>query len=154
MGNVVSANVGQAPARQASLGAGSVDGVRLLWFSVVTVVCTGIPNTVPCTTVNKVCASGLKTIMYAAQSVMLGHQGVVVAGGFESMSNIPYYVPKARTGYGYGHGELLDGCVKDGLWDVYNDVHMVGQLGAVGLAIVCRADLTCVSTLISAGTVC
>lgn len=105
MGNVVSANLGQAPARQATLGA-------------------GLPLSVPCTTVNKVCASGLKAVMFAAQSVMLGHQQCVVAGGMESMSNIPYYVPKARTGYGYGHGELLDGVVKDGLWDVYNDHHM------------------------------
>ena len=107
----------------------------------------------PCTTVNKVCASGLKAIMLAAQSIMTGQQvrerssavagarlclmhdvapashsiaqSCIVAGGFESMSNIPYYVPKARTGYGYGHGELLDGVVKDGLWDVYNNVHMV-----------------------------
>lgn len=105
LGNVVSAGMGQAPARQAVLFA-------------------GLPESIPCTTVNKVCASGMKTVMMAAQSIMLGHQDVVLAGGFESMSNIPYYVPKARTGLRYGHGELLDGVLKDGLWDVYNDVHM------------------------------
>jgi acetyl-CoA C-acetyltransferase len=101
MGNVVSANLGQAPARQASIGA-------------------GIPYDVPCTTVNKVCASGMKAIMFGAQSIMLGHQDLVVAGGMESMSNIPYYVPKARFGYKYGGGELIDGLEKDGLYEVYN----------------------------------
>ncbi len=100
MGNVVSANLGQAPARQAALGAGL------------------LPGTI-CTTVNKVCASGSKSIMFAAQSIMLGYNDVVVAGGMESMSNIPYYVPKGRYGYRYGHGELLDGLVRDGLEDVY-----------------------------------
>ncbi|MEH0154171.1 acetyl-CoA C-acyltransferase [Limibacter armeniacum] len=101
MGNVVSANLGQAPARQAALFA-------------------GIGQNVPCTAVNKVCASGMKSIMLAAQSIMLGDNNIVVAGGMESMSNIPYYVPKARYGQGYGHGEFLDGLVKDGLTDVYN----------------------------------
>eukprot|EP01094_Clydonella_sp_ATCC50884_P019716 TRINITY_DN391_c0_g2_i1.p1 TRINITY_DN391_c0_g2~~TRINITY_DN391_c0_g2_i1.p1 ORF type:complete len:447 (+),score=161.44 TRINITY_DN391_c0_g2_i1:159-1343(+) len=105
MGNVIAANAGQAPQKQASLFA-------------------GIPNTVPCTGVNKVCASGMKAVMLAAQSISLGHNQVVVAGGFESMSNIPYYLPKARTGYKLGHGEVVDGIVKDGLWDVYNDQHM------------------------------
>lgn len=105
MGNVLSANLGQAPARQAALAA-------------------GITPSVPCTTVNKVCASGTKAIMLAAQSIMLGINEVVVAGGMESMSNVPYYVPKARSGYGFGHGQLLDGMIKDGLWDVYNDYHM------------------------------
>ena len=100
MGNVVSANLGQAPARQAALGAGL------------------LPETI-CTTVNKVCASGSKSIMFAAQSIMLGYNDVVVAGGMESMSNIPYYVPKGRYGYKYGHGEFLDGLVRDGLEDVY-----------------------------------
>ena len=105
MGNVVSAGLGQAPARQAALGA-------------------GIGNEVPCTTINKVCASGMKSVMLAAQSIMLGLQDVVVAGGMESMSNIPYYIPKARYGYKYGNGELIDGLVKDGLWEVYNQFPM------------------------------
>ncbi len=105
MGNVVSANLGQAPARQASLGA-------------------GIPQSVPCTTINKVCSSGMKAIMFAAQSIMLGHQDIIVAGGMESMSNIPYYLPKARWGYKYGNSELVDGLVKDGLTDAYDHVAM------------------------------
>lgn len=100
MGNVVSAGLGQAPARQAALGA-------------------GIPQGVPCTTVNKVCASGMKSIMFGAQSIMLGQNDIVVTGGMESMSNIPFYVPKARWGYKYGNGELLDGLYKDGLMDAY-----------------------------------
>lgn len=105
MGNVVSANLGQAPARQAALGA-------------------GLPNTVPCTTVNKVCASGMKAAMFGAQSIMLGQNDIVVAGGMESMSNIPYYLPKARFGYKYGGGELVDGLEKDGLFEVYNGFAM------------------------------
>jgi acetyl-CoA C-acetyltransferase len=100
MGNVVSSNLGQAPARQAALAA-------------------GIPDTVPCTTVNKVCASGTKAAMFGAQAIMLGQADVVVCGGMESMSNIPYYIPKARFGYKYGNGELVDGLEKDGLLDVY-----------------------------------
>ena len=100
MGNVISANLGQAPARQASIGA-------------------GVGYQVPCTTVNKVCASGMKAVMLAAQSIMLGINDVVVAGGMESMSNVPYYVPKARFGYKYGNAELVDGLVKDGLFEVY-----------------------------------
>lgn len=105
MGNVLSANVGQAPATQASI-----------W--------SGIPNTVPGTTINKVCASGMKAIMLAAESIMLGDNDVVVAGGMESMSNVPYYLEKARNGYRLGHGTITDGLVKDGLWDVYKDFHM------------------------------
>ena len=105
MGNVISANLGQAPARQAAIGA-------------------GIGTNVPCTTVNKVCASGMKSVMFGAQSIMLGINDVVVAGGMESMSNIPYYVPKARYGYKYGNAELVDGLLKDGLWEVYNDFAM------------------------------
>ncbi len=100
MGNVVSANLGQAPARQAAIAA-------------------GIPYEVPCTTVNKVCASGMKSVMFAAQSIMLGQQDIIVAGGMESMSNIPYYLPKARFGYKYGGGELVDGLEKDGLFEAY-----------------------------------
>ncbi len=105
MGNVISAGLGQAPATQAMLGA-------------------GIPNTVPSTTVNKVCASGSKAIMLAASSIMMGVNDVVVAGGMESMSNIPYYLDKARNGYRLGHGTVIDGLIKDGLWDVYKDFHM------------------------------
>ncbi len=105
MGNVVSANVGQAPAKQAALKA-------------------GLPPTVPCTTINKVCASGTKAIMMAAQSIQLGLAEVVVAGGMESMSNVPYYVPKARFGYKYGNGELVDGLSKDGLLDAYDQCAM------------------------------
>ena len=105
MGNVVSANLGQAPARQASVGA-------------------GIGYNVPCTTINKVCASGMKAVMLGAQGIMLGQNDVVVAGGMESMSNIPYYIPKARYGYKYGNGELIDGLAKDGLWEAYYDFPM------------------------------
>jgi len=100
MGNVISANLGQAPARQAAIGA-------------------GIGYQVPCTTVNKVCASGMKSVMFGAQSIMLGINDVVVAGGMESMSNVPFYVPKARFGYKYGNAEFVDGLVKDGLFVVY-----------------------------------
>lgn len=104
-GNVVSANLGQAPARQAAIGA-------------------GIGHNVPCTTVNKVCSSGMKTVMLGAQSIMLGINDIVVTGGMESMSNIPYYVPKARYGYKYGHGQMIDGLMHDGLWEVYNEFPM------------------------------
>lgn len=104
MGNVMSANVGQAPATQAAIFA-------------------GLPY-LPATTVNKVCASGMKAIMLAAQSISLGQNDIVVAGGMESMSNVPYYLDKARNGYRLGNGQLIDGLVKDGLWDVYNDYHM------------------------------
>lgn len=103
-GNVLSANVGQAPATQASKLAGLGD--------------------IPATTINKVCASGMKAIMLGAQSISLGVNDVVVAAGAESMSNVPYYLDKARTGYRLGNGEIIDGLVKDGLWDVYNDYHM------------------------------
>jgi len=105
MGNVLSANLGQAPARQAALFA-------------------GLDNSVECTTVNKVCASGTKALIYAAQSIMTGNADVVVAGGMESMSNVPYYLDKVRNGYKLGHGSVVDGIIKDGLWDVYNDYHM------------------------------
>jgi acetyl-CoA C-acetyltransferase len=105
MGNVMSANLGQAPVTQASIYA-------------------GIPNTVPGTTVNKVCASGMKAIMLGAESIMLGDNDVVVAGGMENMSSVPYYLDKARNGYRLGNGSITDGLVKDGLWDVYKDFHM------------------------------
>lgn len=100
-GNVCSANLGQAPARQAALKA-------------------GIPLSVPCTTVNKVCSSGIKTVMLAAQAIMAGQQDIIVAGGMESMSNVPYYVPNARWGSKYGHTQLIDGLAKDGLTDAYD----------------------------------
>ncbi|CAA9241698.1 MAG: Acetyl-CoA acetyltransferase [uncultured Adhaeribacter sp.] len=105
MGNVLSANLGQAPARQAAIYA-------------------GLGYEVECTTVNKVCASGSKAIMFAAQAIMLGHKDVVVAGGMESMSNVPYYLDKVRFGTKLGHSQMTDGLLKDGLWDVYNDFHM------------------------------
>jgi len=105
MGNVLTANLGQAPARQAA-------------------VLAGLPYSVQCTTINKVCASGTKAVMLAAQSIQLGLADVVVAGGMESMSNVPYYLDKARFGYKLGQGNLIDGLIKDGLWDVYNDYHM------------------------------
>jgi acetyl-CoA C-acetyltransferase len=105
MGNVVQAGVGQAPARQAAIHG-------------------GIPDTVPATTVNKVCGSGLKAVMLAAQAIRAGDADVIVAGGMESMSNAPYYLPKARTGYRLGNGELIDGVVNDGLWDSFKNFHM------------------------------
>ncbi|WP_231424186.1 acetyl-CoA C-acyltransferase [Pedobacter sp. Leaf250] len=104
MGNVLSANLGQAPATQAAKFAGLPD--------------------LPATTINKVCASGTKAIMLAAQSIANGDNDIVLAGGMESMSNVPYYLDKARNGYRLGHGQVMDGLVKDGLWDVYNDYHM------------------------------
>ncbi len=105
MGNVVSAGLGQAPARQAAIAA-------------------GIPSGVPCTTINKVCSSGMKSVMFAAQSIMLGQNDIVVAGGMESMSNIPFYVPKARFGYKFGNGQLIDGLYHDGLMDAYGRMAM------------------------------
>ena len=105
MGNVLQANLGQAPARQAALA-------------------SGIPNHVPCTTVNKVCSSGMKAIMMGAQSIKTGDNDIVVVGGMENMSSVPYYMDKARNGYRLGDGTLIDGLVKDGLTDVYHKVHM------------------------------
>lgn len=105
MGNVISAGLGQAPATQVAAAAG-------LGFEI------------PCTLVNKVCASGMKAVMVGAQSIMLGQNDVVVAGGMESMSNIPYYLMKARYGYKYGNGELVDGLQYDGLTDIYNHCAM------------------------------
>ena len=105
MGNVISANLGQAPARQAARKA-------------------GLPDTVECTTVNKVCASGSKAIMFGAQAIMLGQADVILAGGMESMSNVPYYLDKARFGAKYGNGQMIDGLMKDGLWDPYHDYAM------------------------------
>lgn len=104
-GNVLTAGVGQAPARQAALKAG---------LSIKT----------PSTTVNKVCASGMKAIMIATDQIRLGDADIIVAGGMESMSNVPYYLPKHRYGSKYGHAQTEDGILKDGLWDVYNDYAM------------------------------
>jgi acetyl-CoA C-acetyltransferase len=113
MGNVMSANLGQAPARQAALFA-------------------GVANTTPCTTINKVCASGMKALMLGAQAISLDDAHLIVAGGMESMSNVPHYVAGSRTGTKLGHTELTDGLIKDGLWDVYNNYHMgnAGELCA------------------------
>ncbi len=105
MGNVLTAGEGQAPARQAALFA-------------------GLPESVECLTVNKVCGSGLKAVMLAAQAIQLGDADVIVAGGMESMSNVPFLLDRARTGYRMGHGQLVDAMIRDGLWDVYNDFHM------------------------------
>lgn len=105
MGNVVSAGIGQAPARQA-------------------VIYANLPLSVCCTTINKVCASGMKAVMNGSLSISAGYRNVVVAGGFESMSNIPYYLPGARTGYRLGNQTVVDGLINDGLWDIYNNQHM------------------------------
>lgn len=105
MGNVLTAGIGQAPARQAALKA-------------------GLSNKTPSTTVNKVCASGMKAIMIAADQISLDQADIIVAGGMESMSNVPYYMDKHRFGSKLGHAQALDGIIKDGLWDVYNDYHM------------------------------
>ena len=105
MGHVVQGGAGQAPARQAMIHA-------------------GIPNTVGAVTINKVCGSGLKAVMLAAQAIKAGDGDIFVAGGMESMSNAPYYLPKARVGYRLGNGELVDGVINDGLWDSFNNFHM------------------------------
>ncbi len=104
-GNVISSGLGQAPATQVAVGA-------------------GLGYNIPCTLINKVCASGMKSIMLGAQSIMLGQNDVVIAGGMENMSSIPYYLTKARYGYKYGDGQLLDGLTYDGLTDVYNHCAM------------------------------
>ena len=109
MGCVLPAGVGQAPARQASIAA-------------------GVPTEVGALTLNKVCGSGLKAVMLAAQAIKAGDAEILVAGGMESMSNAPYYLPQARTGYRMGHGQVVDGMIHDGLWDPYNDFHM-GKAG-------------------------
>ena len=113
MGNVLQAGLGQNPARQAQRGA-------------------GIPDAVGAVTINKVCGSGLKSVMLAAQAIKAGDHDCIVAGGMESMSNVPYYLPQARAGQRLGHGQMIDGMIADGLWDVYNDFHMgnTGELVA------------------------
>jgi len=104
-GNVLTAGQGQAPARQAAIFA-------------------GLPNKIECLTINKMCGSGLKAVMLAAQAIMCGDADIIVAGGQESMTNAPYLLPNARSGYRLGNGEIVDSMVKDGLWDVYNNFHM------------------------------
>jgi acetyl-CoA C-acetyltransferase len=113
MGNVLSAGLGQAPARQAAIYG-------------------GIPSSVPATTVSKVCGSGLQAVIFGLKTVLLGDASLVVAGGMESMSNVPYYLREARTGYRMGDGKLIDGMILDGLWDPYHDFHMgnAGELCA------------------------
>ena len=110
-GNVLAAGLGQNPARQAAIHA-------------------GVPNTVPSYTINKVCGSGLKAVMLAAQAIRAGDAEIVVAGGQESMTNAPYLMPEARAGVRLGHGKLIDSMIWDGLWDIYNDFHM-GQTGEI-----------------------
>ena len=105
MGCVLPAGMGQAPARQAAIFA-------------------GLPDSVPALTINKVCGSGLKSVMLADQAIKCGDAEIVVAGGFESMSNVPYYLDKARSGYRMGNGTVVDGMINDGIWDVYNNYHM------------------------------
>ena len=105
MGNVLQANLGQAPARQAAIFA-------------------GLSKDVPCTTINKVCSSGMKSVMLAAQSIKAGDNDIVIAGGMENMSSVPHYFAKGRNGQKLGDMKLIDGLVKDGLTDVYNKVHM------------------------------
>src|SRR2546427_7078951 len=105
MGCVIQAGLGQNPARKAALHG-------------------GLPDKVSAVTVNKVCGSGLKAVMMAAQGVQLGDTEIVVAGGMESMSNAPYLIPKAREGYRLGHGKMLDSAIHDGLWCAFDDQHM------------------------------
>eukprot|EP00483_Globobulimina_turgida_P005119 UN05129 len=104
-GNALQANVGQNSCRQASIA-------------------SGIPNSVPCTTVNKLCSSGMKSIMFGAQSIMIGHNDIVCCGGMESMSNVPYYVNGYRFGVKMTNQIMVDGMLKDGLWDAFTDQHM------------------------------
>jgi acetyl-CoA C-acetyltransferase len=105
MGNVLAAGLGQAPARQAAIYA-------------------GLPVSTECLTINKMCGSGLKAVMLAHQAIQCSDADVIIAGGMENMSQAPYLLPNARTGYRMGNGEIVDSMIKDGLWDVYNDIHM------------------------------
>ncbi len=105
MGNVLAAGSGQAPARQVAIY-------------------SGLPNSVECLTINKMCGSGLKSVMLAVQAIQVGDADVIIAGGMENMSAAPYLLPKARTGYRMGHGQIFDSMIYDGLWDVYDDKHM------------------------------
>ncbi|MEM7309728.1 MAG: acetyl-CoA C-acetyltransferase [Planctomycetota bacterium] len=119
LGNVLGAGLGQNPARQAAIGG-------------------GVPESVGAFTVNKVCGSGLKTVMLAAQAIRAGDADTVVCGGMESMTNAPYLLPQARAGVRLGHGELIDAMVHDGLWDIYNDFHM----GITGEMVAEKYDVT------------
>ena len=105
MGNVLTAGLGQAPCRQAAIYA-------------------GLPDKTECLTINKMCGSGLKAVMLAQQAILSGDADIIIAGGQESMSNAPYLLLKARNGYKFGHGEIIDSMISDGLWDVYNNIHM------------------------------
>lgn len=105
MGNVLSAGVGQAPARQSALSA-------------------GLPDKIECLTINKMCGSGLKAVMLADQAIKTGNADIIIAGGMESMSNAPYLIPTARRGNRLGNTNLIDSMIHDGLWDIYNDIHM------------------------------
>jgi len=105
MGNVLSAGQGQAPARQAALGA-------------------GLPDSVECLTINKMCGSGLKAVMLATQVIQTGDAEIIIAGGMENMTQAPYLLPNGRDGHRLGHGQVVDSMIKDGLWDAYNDKHM------------------------------
>ena len=119
LGNVLQANNGQAPARQAALGA-------------------GLTHQTACTTINKVCASGLKSIALGSQSIQLGHHDVVLVGGFESMTNAPYYIPDARGGYRYGNGEIVDAIVRDGLQDPFKK----GMMGNIAELCATKYEIT------------
>src|SRR5438067_11603996 len=119
MGNVVSAGLGQNPARQAALKG-------------------GLPPEVGAMTINKVCGSGLKAVALAAQAIQTGNSPIVVAGGFESMTNAPYLLPQARKGYRLGNAQIIDAVVNDGLWDVYNNYHM----GMTGENVAEKYDIT------------
>jgi acetyl-CoA C-acetyltransferase len=119
MGNVLSAGVGQAPARQAAIAA-------------------NVPSSAPATTVSKVCGSGLQAVIFGAKTIALGDADLVIAGGMEAMSQVPYYLPKARSGYRMGHGQVIDGMIHDGLWDPYSDFHM----GEAGESCAAKFDLS------------
>src|ERR1051325_9892011 len=119
MGNVVQAGNGQNPARQVALGA-------------------GIPNTVGALTINKVCGSGLKSVMLAANGIKVGEIDIAVAGGMESMTNAPYLLKRARQGYRMGNGELIDSMIQDGLWCAFDDWHM----GCTGEVVAERYNVT------------
>ena len=119
MGNVLGCGLGQAPARQVSRGA-------------------GVPDATSALTINKVCGSGLKSVMLAADAIRLGDRDVVLAGGMESMTNAPYFIPKARSGMRLGHAQILDSMIADGLWDPYYDMHM----GMTGEAVCGEYDVT------------
>lgn len=127
MGNVISTGLGQAPARQAALGA-------------------GLPDSVGALTINKACGSGLMAVVLAARAIALGDADVIIAGSMESMSRAPYLLDQAREGYGMGHAELIDAMVHDGLWDPYHDFHGINRavlrgFGGSNLGVPIRSEL-------------